>query len=84
MLKLLNCEHCCHINLWISIKEKKTELCLFLIYEHYKFKILQAHAYCRTHVLNLLENNAVSLLYPVLECDYYRFVRQTAIILVLI
>ena len=38
----------------------------------------------KLHVLNLLENNAVSLLYPVLECDYYRVERQRAIVLVLI
>ena len=49
MLKYLIGEHCyCYIILWISIKEKKTELGLFIIYEHAKVKILQAHAHGRT------------------------------------
>ena len=49
MLKYLIGEHCyCYIILWISIKEKKTELCLFVTFEQVKFKILQAHAYSRT------------------------------------
>ena len=49
-------------------------------------RMLQHFLYLRSklHILNLLENNAVSLLYPVLECDYYRVVRQRAIILILI
>ena len=39
---------CCYMILWISIKEQKTELCLFVTFEHFKFKILQAHAHGRT------------------------------------
>ena len=41
--------------LWISIKEQKTELRLFVTFEHFKLKILHAHAHGRTYVTETLK-----------------------------